>query len=486
MRTTLLAVGQGLDPLRALAAEFVVALFSALVRVGENAVAVAKARRKTMAVLAGLVLVAAVGFVSAQDQPDDPLKGQIATENANAKNVPQNNYTTAFVAEKVAEAITTGLKTKINADRINEIGQLLAGTGVVVMFAWLGLKTLAAGKGIGDLFAEWTPVLIAYGVVQIMVFVPLAGGTIATQLPATVDKIGSILVGSPIGDLKQSLFDGMQPFVRAVYQVMEMQTQSTRDNAGFFSNAAVTVLTGLLRIVTVIFIVLGMVVYCGVVLFADIAVKIGALFAPILIPFLIFKPMSGVFMGWVNFMIGASLTKVIAAVMAVLTAGIFTQLNNLSDTIAADVAKGGTVDAAGADVILFSFAILMSLICAVLMYQAPGIAVGLWNGNAGAAGFGGIGKGVGGGNFGTAPGRAAGGAAIGGAGWAAGKGIERTAGAYFAGRQGRNDAKNPNVPVGAQRYKSAALHRAYSVARQSQVSATAKADKAAKTDIAGV
>lgn len=486
MKSNILPVGRGLDPVRVFAAQVVVALFSVVARLVENAFAIAKTRRKTMAVLAGFVLVAAVGFVSAQDQPEDPLKGQIAAENANAKNIQTHSYTTVAVAGKVADAITAGLSTKINSDRVNEIGQLLAGTGVMVMLAWLGLKTLAAGKGIGDLFAEWTPVLVAYGVVQIMCFVPMAGGTIATQLPATVDKIGSIIVGNPIGDLRVSLLDGMQPYMRAIYQVMEMKTQSTMDNSGFFSWGATSVLTGLLRIVTVIFIVLGMVVYSGVVLFAYIAVKLGALFAPILIPFLIFKPMSGVFMGWVNFMIGASLTKVVAAIMAVLTSSIFTQLNELSDVIAADVAKGATVEAAGADVILFSFAILMSLICAVLMYQAPGIAVGLWNGNAAAAGFGGIGKGVGGGNFGTAPGRAAGGAAIGGAGWAAGKGIERTAGAYYAGRQGRDDAKNPNVPVGAQRYKSAALHRAYSVARQTQVSATTKADKAAKTDIAGV
>lgn len=473
MKTNLLAVGQGLDPVRALAAQFIVALFSAVARLAENAIAVARARRKTMAVLAGLVLVAAVGFVSAQDQPEDPLKGQIATENANAKNVAQNDYTTAFVAEKVADAITTGLSTKINADRVNEIGQLLAGTGVIVMFAWLGLKTLAAGKGIGDLFAEWTPVLVAYGVVQILVFVPMAGGTIATQLPATVNKIGTILVGSPIGDLRQSLLDGMQPFMRAVYQVMEMQTQSTMDNSGFFGMAATSVLTGLLRIVTVIFIVLGMVVYCGVVLFADIAVKLGALFAPILIPFLIFKPMSGVFMGWVNFMIGASLTKVIAAVMAVLTAGIFTQLNRLSDTIAADVAKGATVDAAGADVILFSFAILMSLICAVLMYQAPGIAVGLWNGNAGAAGFGGIGRGISGGNFGTAPARAAGGAAAEGGGWAAGRGIQHWPGKSMARKQAERDIAN-NVPASAARYKSAVQHRAYH-ARRGEISAANRA-----------
>lgn len=484
MRTTLLAGGQGLDPVRALVAQFVVALFSAVARLAENAVAVAKARRKTMAVLAGLVLVAAVGLVSAQDQPDDPLKGQIATENEKAKNVPQNNYTTAFVAQEVADAINKGLSTKINADRMNEIGQLFAGTAVVVMFAWLGLKTLAAGKGIGDLFAEWTPVLVAYGVVQILVFVPMAGGTIATQLPVTVDKIGSMLVGSPIGDLKASLLNGMQPFMRAVYQVMEMKTQSTLDNSGFFSMAATTVLTGLLRIVTVIFIVLGMVVYSGVVLFAHIAVKLGALFAPILIPFLIFKPMSGVFMGWVNFMIGASLTKVMAAVMAVLTAGIFTQLNDLSDAIAADVAKGAAVDAAGADVLLFSFAILMSLICAVLMYQAPGIAVGLWNGNAGAAGFGGIGKGVGGGNFGTAPGRAAGGAAMGAAGSGAGTLIERTGGVWLATKQaGWDSKKNGTVPMGAQRYKSAAMHRAYQVERQTRAQGTARAEKSAKTDI---
>lgn len=480
MKSTILPVSRGLDPVRVFAAQVVVALFSVFARLAGNAIAVAKARRKTMAVLAGLVLVAAVGFVSAQDQPDDPLKGQIATENANAKNVTPNEYTTAFVAESVADAITSGLKDKINSDRVNEIGQLLAGTAVIVMFVFLGLKTLAAGKGIGDLFAEWTPVLVAYGVVQIMCFVPMAGGTIATQLPATVDKIGSILVGYPIGELKASLLQGMQPYMRAVYQVMEMKTQSTLDNSGFFGMAATSVLTGMLRIVTVIFIVLGMVVYSGVVLFADIAVKLGALFAPILIPFLIFKPMSGVFMGWVNFMIGASLTKVVAAVMAVLTSSIFTQLNKLSDTIAADVAKGATVDAAGADVILFSFAILMSLICAVLMYQAPGIAVGLWNGNAGAAGFGGIGRGVGGGNFGTAPGRAAGGAGARGAGWAAGKGLQHWPGKKWAREQAERDSAN-NVHASAARYKSAVQHRAYH-ARRGEINAANKArDEAAKS-----
>lgn len=482
MNTGNFTIGKGLDPLRAIVARAVVALIAIPARMAANAIELSKQRRKTMLVLVGLILVAGVGFAGAQNPMGDLAAG-MAAEDTNAKNVQQHNYTTEYVAGAVVKAVDAGFSSKLNVDKVNEIGQVLAGLGVIVMMTWMGLKTLAAGKGIGDLFAEWTPILVAYGVVQIVCFVPMVEGTIAKQIPDTVDKIGSMMVGRPIGDLKVSLLEGMTPFMKAIYQVMEMKTQSTIENSGFMSMAATSVLTGMLRIVTVIFIVLGMVVYSGVVLFAHVAVKLGALFAPILIPFLIFKPMSGVFMGWVNFMIGASLTKVVAAVMAVLTSNVFMELTKLSDTIASDVAKGATVDAAGADVILFSFAILMSLLCATLMYQAPGIATGLWSGSASGAGFGGIGKAVGGANFGTAPARAAGGAAASGAGWAAGKGIEHSLGAHFARKQAAKDAKSGNVPMGAQRYKSAAAHRAYQVERQTQAQGIKAAEKSSKTDI---
>lgn len=117
-----------------------------------------------------------------------------------------------------------------------------------------------------------------------------------------------------------SLQDGFINFSSSQWNVISA-IWSTYDQQGWFQMlqgiGVILILTLVLQVLFIIFALIAVIGYMSVLVTVGIGLSIGPLF----IPFLVLDKTSFLFDGWVRFMIGASFTKVILAI--IISVGIF-------------------------------------------------------------------------------------------------------------------------------------------------------------------
>lgn len=142
----------------------------------------------------------------------------------------------------------------------------------------------------------------------------------------------------------------------------------------------------LVRLMTVLLMALMLAAYLAVIFVAEISMGIGVILGPILVPWLIWSRMEFLFDGWLRFMIIATLSKIVAALMVAINATLITGIKNLSDQLAVPN-YGALVD------INYMSAWMICLVAALgtfIIWQVPSIAQALVSGGSGGAvaGFG--------------------------------------------------------------------------------------------------
>lgn len=147
-----------------------------------------------------------------------------------------------------------------------------------------------------------------------------------------------------------------------------------------------------MKAVTCLVIVVSACVYLATAIMSLASISLVIAMAPVMVPFLIFRPMAWMFDSWLKFLLGACMLKLVGAFMLVLTSGLMEQMSNIATMVSKD-ANTMTADTMFADVVLFSALLLVAVMSGLLMAQVPGIAAGLLSGGAGHAGFSGL-KGV--------------------------------------------------------------------------------------------
>ena len=114
-------------------------------------------------------------------------------------------------------------------------------------------------------------------------------------------------------------------------------------------------------------------VKAGVFLLADVAIALATGLGPLLYVWAIWKPMDFLFSAWLKFLLAAAMQKLVITLMATLLGGVMTQLGSMAPELRNQTA----------DFVAYSGLLLIAMLCAFLILQAPGMASRLVSGSGG-------------------------------------------------------------------------------------------------------
>jgi hypothetical protein len=339
---------------------------------------------------------------------------------------------------------------------LGSFGKYILNFGLFIGMLWASIKSLASGKGMGEMFAEWVPLFVAYGVVTAIVEV---GGK--EDIVRFMDMVAKAVAGGKdMSNIQGATSSMMLTIFDTIVKIIKMPMAS---GAGALDMWAwVTLLPSILWVVlakalSAFLILAAGVAVLGTAILSIVSVKLVLALAPIMVSFLIFKPLAWLFDSWLKFLLGACMMKVVGAFMMTLVESMLKVMPTVAAMAQADAVNTTGLNAFAMDFLLYAFLIVISLLSAMLMAQVPGLSAGLISGGAGSAGFGGL-KGVTNSQTGKMAGAAGG--ALGRGTAEAGRRMPMVGSNARAAKQGRSDAVN-KTPMAAGRYEAASTHRAY-------------------------
>lgn len=431
-------------------AELVGRIAAALVGMGTRLVADVKRRRR---LVIGVLMALFISSVTTMAQTSgDPLGTGAPEIVANAPQIAKvaPMPPKQFSATNAVQMIDTTVQNTLNSLRsqtLVDYGSYIANSLLAFTMLWAAVKMLAAGKGLGDLFGEWIPLFIGYGVVTALVTANGAG-----DITKSFDKVIELITGySPFSSLSDYLLKGVGQYWDAMFSVLSMPMALHLDHwYDIFLMLPDLLAFVIAKLLAGGFIAIAAVVYIAVIAFAHIGVGITTALAPLFVPFIIFKPTEFLFKGWLMSLLGANMIKLATGIMVKISSGVLANLLLLATYIQQDanVSQGG-LDMFVTDLNLYVVMVVFALLAAVLMFQAPQIGMGLLSGSAGGFAFHGIHHATSAATkFSNASSPVAQGA------W------NRSAGKWTAAQNAKSDAKK-GLPSSVQRYTNQAQHRAY-------------------------
>jgi type IV secretory pathway VirB6-like protein len=161
--------------------------------------------------------------------------------------------------------------------------------------------------------------------------------------------------------------------LNTAFQVPGLSFSSLTDIGNTFANTGFWLGSFLMKLLIVAFILFSGLVYIAMYIISMVLLYVAAALGPVMIPWVLFGPMSFLFDGWVRFVIGASLYKVVGLVMIAVSGALYDPLMQASRAAAAGGSQYFNFTAASA-------ALLISGVMALLMLQIPMIANGLASG----------------------------------------------------------------------------------------------------------
>jgi hypothetical protein len=351
--------------------------------------------------------------------------------------------TYAFTPESIIDQISGAVMSKLteleNNSRLQGFGQLLTAFFLVAMLVWTSIKTMTGARGIGELIGEWVPIFVGFGIVSM--FLDKAAGNL---IVSTMDSIGAAVGGTDMSTLSGAIRAGAEPIFKAIAAVVDQPrvtsaSTTTWDLAGIAGTVAAAlgsiIMMALTKIVTCFILVAAAVVMAAHIIMGFISVRLVLALAPVMVPFLMFRPMSWLFDSWLKFLLGACMLKIVVAFLLNIAAGLLSGMSLLAQRYVTEMQGAKPMETLYVDVLLFGLMMVFALLAMLLLMQAPSIATGLLSGSAGSVGFGGI-RGV---TQGVA-GRVTAGA-VGGVGAGAGSAALQTGKNFFAARAGAADGK---------------------------------------------
>jgi type IV secretion system protein TrbL len=359
-----------------------------------NLVATAKARKVTVFAIIFVLLMSSLMAVAQSNAA--PTGDAVVTKPPAVNSTGLNSLD---VANMIAKSMDDKLNSLSGSTTLMKARDIILGVGLAIGLFWTGLKTMVAGKGIGELLGEWIPILITAGVVT--AFTAPGPGSAGNQIAATMDVIAGAITGAAGGQAVDTstvqgvISSAVGTTFNAVVSVSNTPQRTEggwRDIAGAIASVPVWVYATIMKLVTSFIIVIAMCIYMATAIMAMVSIKLVIALAPVMVPFLIFKPTAWLFDSWLKFLLGASMMKLVGAFMLSLTSGMMESMRVVAQKIDADAASG-TYDTFTGDIVLFATILLMAVLAGLLMAQVPSISSGLLAGSAGGAGFSGL-KGV--------------------------------------------------------------------------------------------
>jgi len=342
-----------------------------------------------------LVVLAAACTVAVGQGAGQPPTPQAATNTSS---------TYSFQREQILSDISTAISSKLdelkNNAKLRGFGTLISAFFLVAMLAWSGVKTMATARGFGELIGEWVPIFVAFGIVTLF----LDRGA-ADLIVSTMDAIGAAIGGTSMATLDSALQAGADPIFRAISAVVDQPRVTSAADTGSSVLGVLTFLGASLgalvmsvgaKIVTAFLLVIAGVVMLAHIIMGFISVQLVLALAPVMVPFLMFPPLAWLFDGWLRFLLGACMLKIVVAFLLNVVAGLLTVMNELATRYASEARNATASETFATDVLLLGLMLVFALLATLLLSQAPSIATGLLSGSAGSVGFGGL-RGISGG-----------------------------------------------------------------------------------------
>lgn len=154
------------------------------------------------------------------------------------------------IVPRISEAVDTALN-RLGEGTLNSMGATIAAFFLVALMVWTALKTMAGGKGLGDLIGEWVPIWVSFAFVY--AFLNQAG---AAAITGTMDAIATAIGGANMSTLSSAIDVVARPVLGAIVEVASMPLVS---DAEFFSPStwvpalAANLGTLITKLITVVF-----------------------------------------------------------------------------------------------------------------------------------------------------------------------------------------------------------------------------------------
>lgn len=342
--------------------------------------------RRNVARVALVVFAAACTFAFSQDAPPTP---QVTTSTSSTYNFDRDK-----ILGDISRAVTSKLEELKNNSKLQGFGTTVTAFFLVAMMVWTSVKTMASGKGFGELIGEWVPIFIAFGIVTL--FLDRSAGDLIVR---TMDSIGAAIGGTNMSTLDAAIKAGAEPIFRAIAAVVDQPrvteaAKSGSDVFGFLASMGASLGSLIMaigaKIVTAFLLVVAGVVMSAHIIMGFIAVQLVLALAPVMVPFLMFKPLSWLFDSWLKFLLGACMLKIVVAFLLNASAGLLTGMNEMALRYVADAKTATASETFSTDVLLLGLMLVFALLATLLLTQAPSIASGLLSGSAGSVGFSGV------------------------------------------------------------------------------------------------
>jgi type IV secretion system protein TrbL len=346
-------------------------------------------RPRNLARAALVVFCMASAFAFGQASGDPTPQVQTSTPASYPFSI---DSTITAISSKVSSTLTA---LEQNA-KLQGIGQLLTAFFLLAMLVWATLKSMAGGRGLGELVGEWIPIFFGFGVVTLFLD-KAAGGLIVS----TMDGIGAAIGGGNMSSLEAAIRTSAEPVFRAIAAVINQPRITDGAGAGgeggvlgfvatIAASGASMVMGAIAKVVTAFILVMAGVVMVAHIIMAYISTRLVLALAPVMVPFLLFKPMSWLFESWLRFLLGACMLKIVVAFLLNVVAGLLSGMSEHAQSLYSESYRVTAIETLHVDILMLGMTMVFALLAMLLLMQAPGIAAGLLAGSAGQAGFSGI------------------------------------------------------------------------------------------------
>lgn len=375
-----------------------------------------------------------------------------ASSLVDAQPAPASGLDAGSIVPRISEAVDTALN-RLGEGTLNSMGATIAAFFLVALMVWTALKTMAGGKGLGDLIGEWVPIWVSFAFVY--AFLNQAG---AAAITGTMDAIATAIGGANMSTLSSAIDVVSRPVLRSIVEVAKMPLVSDAD---FWSPSTWVPALGanlgtiITKLITVVFLLVAAVAGMATVIMSFISLKLVLYLAPVMVPFVMFKPMTWLFDSWLKFLLGACMMKIVLAFMLLAAEAILGAMALVQAQMAAAAANVAPGEAMIADLFVHAMMMIFALLSTLLLMQVPAIATGLLSGSAGGGGFSGI-KGLTQSPSSRVTQSVGGGAATGAAkgGWSGVKATEGAVSGYSAGSRLQQSDQGDRTGVQGKAYQS--------------------------------
>lgn len=336
------------------------------------------------------------------------------------------------IVPRISQAVDSALN-RLGEGTLNSMGSTISAFFLVSLMVWTALKTMAAGKGLGDLIGEWVPIWVSFAFVY--AFLNQAG---AAAITGTMDAIATAIGGANMSTLSSAIDVVARPVLNSITEVAKIPLVSDAEllaPATWVPALAANLGSLITKLITVVFLLVAAVAGMATVIMSFISLKLVLFLAPVMVPFVMFKPMSWLFDSWLRFLLGACMMKIVLAFLLLAAEAILGAMVIVQKQMVLAAANSSPADAMVADLFVHAMMMIFALLSTLLLMQVPSISTGLLSGSAGSSGFGGI-KGLTQSPSGriTSSAISAPSEAAGKGGWSAAKGGVKAAEGYSSGR----------------------------------------------------